>query len=545
MKKSVKKSGQYMTPNRIVEMILDAVGFIGEKTVISSIMEPSFGEGVFLIEIIRRIMEECRRTNKSLNYVANILNNNIYGIEKDLLLYSGTIERLNGVLAEYGIPKNLVSWKNLSCSDAIEKHEEYKGKFDYVVGNPPFIRIHNIEKDSRNFFKRFEFAEGTSDLYVVFYEIGMKMLKPIGKLAYITPNSFMKNNSQKMFRKYLIENRYLIAIYDFKSSKIFDKVDAYVCICVIDCDVKRKNHYITYREYDMYERTIENVFNYDSFEKESSSPWIMSSADNVAFLTENKRKEIKIKDIAVVQNGVTTNKDSVYILKAFKDENLSEKYVSNHPHSDIETIYFKDSYGKIVRIENSILRRCVKASSYNGINDNTYILFPYKEKTNSENKGFIPLREEELFEKYPNAYRYLTTHKEELTSRDMEKNSEWFLFGRSQGLKNIRRKKIVFKHILNKNQGQVVPFLLDEDVIVYSGIYTTAIENHAENPIIDRLFEHKKDMNNKTSEELLLNKIMELYSSCEFRKYCILSGKEMSGEYVCASTKIIQGFGIF
>lgn len=55
-----------------------------------------------------------------------------------------------------------------------------------------------------------------------------------------------------------------------------------------------------------------------------------------------------------------------------------------------------------------------------------------------------------------------------------DKNADWFLFGRSQGIQNSGLKKIVFKHIIDKNKPQIKPFILDEDVVVYSGRYITA-----------------------------------------------------------------------
>ena len=88
--------------------------------------------------------------------------------------------------------------------------------------NPPYVRIHNIESEYRNLVKHFRFADGTTDLYIVFYDIGIQMLKPnSGKLGYISPNSFLRNTSQKKFRNYLIDNQLLSKLSEKTPAKCF------------------------------------------------------------------------------------------------------------------------------------------------------------------------------------------------------------------------------------------------------------------------------------------------------------------------------------
>ena len=54
---SRKEKGQYMTPKRIVVMILDDIGYAGDEVLTKKIMEPSFGDGAFLSEIVKRIIK--------------------------------------------------------------------------------------------------------------------------------------------------------------------------------------------------------------------------------------------------------------------------------------------------------------------------------------------------------------------------------------------------------------------------------------------------------------------------------------------------------
>ena len=139
---SRKEKGQYITPEKIVVMILDDIGYAGDEVLTKKIMEPSFGDGAFLSEIVKRIIKEGQKQSLSEAEISNIIQNNVFGIEKDEKIYKKAIGRLNSILEEYKIPK--IEWKNLINGDTLTEWENHKEKYDYVVGNPPFVRIHNI-----------------------------------------------------------------------------------------------------------------------------------------------------------------------------------------------------------------------------------------------------------------------------------------------------------------------------------------------------------------------------------------------------------------
>ena len=57
------KKEQVFTPHEIVCFMLDKIGYCGANIINSTIFEPSFGEGAFLIEIVSRIIEYCNTNN--------------------------------------------------------------------------------------------------------------------------------------------------------------------------------------------------------------------------------------------------------------------------------------------------------------------------------------------------------------------------------------------------------------------------------------------------------------------------------------------------
>lgn len=547
-----KTEGQYMTPDGIVSMILNSIDYTGQHVLAKTIMEPSFGNGAFLINIVQRIITEGKKSGLTEFGIGSIINNKVFGIEKDENLYNRALERLNSLLDVYDI-KN-VTWDNLICDDTLIAYKTFESCLDYVVGNPPYVRIHNIPNEYRDVVKEFRFVNGMIDLYIAFYEIGIRMLNDTGKLGYISPNSFMKNTSQQAFRNYLVENKYISAIYDFKTSKIFDDADTYTCICILNKNKRRKDFSVDYKEFSMYHMVVENRFEYEYFRDQlQDKAWNLSSDDNIKFLEKNKELPIKVQNIAIVQNGIVTNKDAVYIVHVYLDKELISPYMGKHSDRK-RTVYFRDKNGVVHPIESSILHRCVKASRYNGVMDNTYIIFPYEKNPVPKfftrdgkwvESGYQPLTESKLKHSFPKAYEYLSSLKDELITRDMDKNAAWFLFGRSQGLQNICYKKVVFKHIINKSTPVIEPHILDEDVIVYSGMYTTVdinlvisskTKSNGDKEINKYIFD-------KALYDNALKNVYDIFISDDFAKYCSMIGKDKSGSYVEISTKMVKQFG--
>lgn len=104
----------------------------------------------------------------------------------------------------------------------------------------------------------------------------------------------------------------------------------------------------------------------------------------------------------------------------------------------------------------------------------------------------------------------------------MEDETYWYSFARSQGLSNINKEKIIIKHIINPNLNKMSLIKADKDCFVYSGIYLTIKEN----------------------TRYSLDDIYELLLSNDFYKYCLLSGKNMKGNYKYVNSKMLKKYRI-
>jgi len=139
---SKKINGVVYTPKWIVDLILDNIEYknnIYDKKII----DPSCGEGNFLVVAVERFLKDCIENNLSLDEIKKALHNNIFGfdIDKNSIIKCKTY--LNDVIQKYGIDK--IEW-NIIQMDSLDKNnvKQYFNIFDYVIGNPPYIRIQHL-----------------------------------------------------------------------------------------------------------------------------------------------------------------------------------------------------------------------------------------------------------------------------------------------------------------------------------------------------------------------------------------------------------------
>lgn len=161
-------------------------------------------------------------------------------------------------------------------------------------------------------------------------------------------------------------------------------------------------------------------------------------------------------------------------------------------------------------MEKEIFKPCVKISKYVGKIDK-FILFPY----NIKNGKVCGMKEEELKNSYPMAYQYLSENKEELMKRYMDKNTDWFLYARSQGLQVIIKPKLVISKLIS-NSSKL--YQIPSGVVTYSGINIMSEKN------LDEIFEKLNTQN--------------------FIHYLMSVGKDKSGGYKEISPKFINNYRI-
>jgi len=81
-------------------------------------------------------------------------------------------------------------------------------KFDFVVGNPPYVRVQRLGKEQKEQYgKYYQTPKANYDIYIIFIERGVKWLENSGKLGYITSDQYtLTNYYGEKLRKFIAEN---------------------------------------------------------------------------------------------------------------------------------------------------------------------------------------------------------------------------------------------------------------------------------------------------------------------------------------------------
>lgn len=417
MAKAVKKHGRVYTPDYIVNLILDFGGYKTTETLQKHVIDNSCGDGAFLAEIVNRYCSYFLQTNDDLSKLKNELETYIHGIELDETECDKCKHNLNGIVSKYGIPN--ANW-NILNADTLEI-DHFNGKMDYVFGNPPYVRVHNLD-NSYESVKRFKFAEGgMTDLFIVFFEIGFKMLTKNGLMCLITPSSWLNSLAGKNLREYILTHHNMSGVIDLEHFQPFDAT-TYTLI----------SRFSNHQEYNQIE-----YFNYNGSIHEKCFQ------DNIPY-----------DNIQIGQNIYLSKNENLEILKEIKFSH-SYKYVS--VKNGFATLADKVFIGDFDFIEGTI--KILKASTGQW----SKCVFPY------DSQG-SPLTID-AFKNHSEAYNYLLEHKNMLAKdRDVKDDKYWYLFGRTQALKDVSKNKYAINTIVKDLQSIKLEFV-PKGCGIYSGLY--------------------------------------------------------------------------
>jgi hypothetical protein len=93
---------------------------------------------------------------------------------------------------------------------------EYEGGFDAIVGNPPYVRPHNLESNIKEYFwQHYKTFTHKSDLYCCFMENATRLLKHGGLFSYIVSHGWLRLNSFQELRRFVLDNYQIRELIEF------------------------------------------------------------------------------------------------------------------------------------------------------------------------------------------------------------------------------------------------------------------------------------------------------------------------------------------
>lgn len=121
---------------------------------------------------------------------------------------------------------------------ALLKNEQ---KYDFIIENPPYVRIHNLSKRQKDYYKRmYKTAYGQYDLYILFMERSIELLKEEGKFGLIVSSKFTSSNYGIKLREYLLNKTKIMETIDVSSLDMFKDASIYPFICVFEKESSEK-----------------------------------------------------------------------------------------------------------------------------------------------------------------------------------------------------------------------------------------------------------------------------------------------------------------
>ena len=457
-----KNLGIVYTPQKVVDHINDYVLSQWHEDTPPRVCDFSCGTGVFLVDIANKI---SKRYDISLDvvYQKYIFANDVDGDATKVF-------------------KSFTGCPNVTNIDGLDYDLDF---CDIIVSNPPYIKIQNLDENTRDKVKNFSWCQkGNTDIYIAMCQ---KIFGSNKIYGIICPNSWIRSETGVAMKSELFDKRLISEFIDFRNKKIF-KAGAYTCIMM--GNGKRQKYLNLSTDIDSEKESTD----YQQLEKDNFHLTI-SERD---FILENSKKDTLLLDEVDLKVGLATLADKVYFLPECRE--------------DSEWVYSGD-----IKIEKAVCKPCFKASVLKRYNKDIkdYIIYPY------DSAGNI-LSEIDFKSLYPKAYEYLTTHKEKLLSRDKGKfknkcengTAVWFEYGRKQGV-SLKDEKILVSPILTKKT-----FMKVDDGLFISG-YCFQTKDNAKSTIDD---------------------ILKVVGTKDFETWVSIFGDPKQGNYYSIKTKTLIGF---
>ena len=406
---AVAQHGQVMTKPHVVELILDLAGYDSTSCLAKKrLLEAGCGNGNFLVAAIRRLLGQCPDPA-----IPDSLERCILGVEKDAKLATEARKRIATELTDYGFSKsaaNSLAKKWVVVADFLKL--SLKEDFDFVIGNPPYVRQEAIDKKDLLFYRdTFECFYDRADLYVVFLEKSLQLLARNGTLGVICPNRFLRNRYGCKLRALITRNFHVRHAIDLAEASPFTPdVMAYPGIYVISrtkTDQVNFFHMTTASQSECAEvrealakgnESVQNGVRYNKHTEwfSGDEPWVTESPAHLDLVRrlEDRFPTLGSKNSGTrVGIGVATGADRVFIVESGFDEVEEELLLPLAVSGD-----------------------CISGNlQWHG----SYVINPFKSVANSE---LIDLAE------FPKARAYFERHEALLRNRSVGKRNplNWY-----------------------------------------------------------------------------------------------------------------------
>ncbi|WP_259699694.1 Eco57I restriction-modification methylase domain-containing protein [Pseudomonas protegens] len=404
----VEARGAIFTRREVVDFILDLSGYTTDTPLHHlRLLEPSFGGADFLLPAIERLLQSWKSADGD-NDVVRALGNCIRAVELHHETFIQAKALVIKTLESFGISKKDAHtladcW--LSQGDFLLA--DIPGQFDFVVGNPPYVRQELIPDVLMSEYRaRYKTIYDRADLYIPFIERSLSHLTKGGNLGFICADRWMKNRYGGPLRQMVATGFHLKVYIDMTSTQAFlTDVIAYPAITVISRQKPGPTRIVHSPEMTRpHLRRLANIIAEKTLPKDEGAvremacvtsgdePWILESSDQMDLVRRLEGAFPLLEEAGCkVGIGVATGADKVFI-------------------APFDTLDVEPDRKLPLAMTRDIVNGNIEWRGFGVIN-------PFKDEG-----GLVDL------EKYPRLRRYLETYKEVIGNRHVAKSqpSSWY-----------------------------------------------------------------------------------------------------------------------
>jgi hypothetical protein len=298
-----------------------------EVTKLSLLIKCLEGETQSSIEAQKKLFKEkaLPTLDKNILSANSLIGFDFYDNNLDLLLQPSFKEQMK---------INAFDWK-----DGF-KEIFRQGGFDVIIGNPPYVLLQELEQKAIFDYalKNYVSAKYKIDMYQLFLEKAVKLLKINGLLGYIMPNTFLKNIHAEPIRKILLDNTKINEILLFMY-QVFSQASVDTCILLFEKNIENTDNEIIIKEAKavFLPKEVRKI-KQDLFRKNKRLDFNISanSFDN-EILAKIKSKSKVLNEFCGAYFGIQTFDRTKYVAK----KKINKDYQPVIDGGNIETYFLK------------------------------------------------------------------------------------------------------------------------------------------------------------------------------------------------------------
>ena len=262
--------------------------------------------------------------------------------DKDLRKELSKVLEANGMDATFELQrqaKEIAKWDpyNQNASAGFFDYKWMFGLedgFDIVIGNPPYISLEEIKGELKTYYsdpKKWQVKTGSIDLYCLFYEKGMQLLKPNGHLCYITSNKWLRSGYGEGLR-HLFSTKYTPKLLVDMGGQVFKSATVDTNILLVQNSLSKSNQtWCWSRPKDTGMENMSDLIEQDGqYMNFTSEPWVILSPIEQSIKAKIEKYGTPLKNWNVnIYRGILTGCNEAFII----DEAKKNELIAKDPNS--------------------------------------------------------------------------------------------------------------------------------------------------------------------------------------------------------------------